>query len=373
MGIVWFSSRTPRTGAGSSTPVHIHHKVTIQVSTDTDMVTLPDSYADYTVGDDSLDVYVNGLLKANWIDYEEVEIVDGSGAGRQVKFLSPLKPGDVVTLIYRSCPQCIVTDPTAVAITSISPANGTTAGGNTVVIEGRNFDPAVEVYFGDIQAEVSAYFSDSMISVIVPASSTVGVVDVRVVNPGNKQAIKRGGYTYVGQVKITEIVPNKGLTTGGETVTIRGEFLSPYAQVYFGDELATDLTFISPNEITVKTPPHLFGDVDVRVVNPEGTEFTLPEAFFYDQAPTATSPIITGMSFTAQSNRWLVYVDGGKFDNNIKVYADGVEAQLMNYYSADRIRVAWYFADLSPGVHRVWAVNPNGEASNTFEAEFPAP
>jgi len=77
--------------------------------------------------------------------------------------------------------------------------------------------------------------------------------------------------TVDGFPKITAVVPNYGLTIGGETVTIQGRQLSRTVKVYFGGVPATNLRVLSDEAIQVTVPLHEAGRVDVVCESPEGT------------------------------------------------------------------------------------------------------
>jgi LPXTG-motif cell wall-anchored protein len=55
-------------------------------------------------------------------------------------------------------------------------------------------------------------------------------------------------------------------------VTITGTHFSQATQVKFGTNVATDLTVISENTISIVTPAHAPGVVDVSIISPSGTQ-----------------------------------------------------------------------------------------------------
>lgn len=77
-----------------------------------------------------------------------------------------------------------------------------------------------------------------------------------------------------------EITPNIGTELGGTTVTLTGTHFSQATQVKFGTNLATDLTVVSADSISVTTPAHAPGVVDVSIISPSGTQ-VFPSAFTY--------------------------------------------------------------------------------------------
>jgi hypothetical protein len=77
-------------------------------------------------------------------------------------------------------------------------------------------------------------------------------------------------------------------------VTITGTGVGSATSVVFGDQPATDLTVIDEGTITVKTPAHPFGTVDVLISFGQGG-ITLPQAFTFVPGFPNTAGILTGM------------------------------------------------------------------------------
>ena len=87
------------------------------------------------------------------------------------------------------------------------------------------------------------------------------------------------------------LTPNTGSTAGGTLVTLSGNLMQDGAEVYFGQEFATDIQFLSQTQIRCSTPPHYPAIVDVKVINPDTTECTLTNGFIYqDQGVVLSLP-----------------------------------------------------------------------------------
>jgi hypothetical protein len=89
-----------------------------------------------------------------------------------------------------------------------------------------------------------------------------------------------GAVPYSPGVAINSLTPNSGSTAGGVTVTIAGRNFVPGVQVTFGGVAAT-VTAASTTSISVLTPAHSAGAVNVTVSNPDGGTSTLASAFTY--------------------------------------------------------------------------------------------
>ncbi|MEA2489723.1 MAG: hypothetical protein QOH21_1515, partial [Acidobacteriota bacterium] len=91
------------------------------------------------------------------------------------------------------------------------------------------------------------------------------------------------------ELHVMEIAPQRGPIAGGNELRIKGNgFVPGRATVTVGGIDATNVVWISLNEITATAPPHASGAVDVTVTTPAGTA-TLPAAYTYAAPPTIVS------------------------------------------------------------------------------------
>lgn len=97
------------------------------------------------------------------------------------------------------------------------------------------------------------------------------------------------------------ISPDQGSTGGGTLVTVTGTNLSGTSAVRFGSKPATNITQVSPTQVTAVSPSGT-GTVGVTVTTPGGTSNPVP--FFYVGAPFKSSleatsgPLAGGNSIT---------------------------------------------------------------------------
>jgi PKD repeat protein len=109
---------------------------------------------------------------------------------------------------------------------------------------------------------------------------------------------------------LTSISPASGSTAGGTSVTITGTGFTGATDVLFGATTGTSLTVLSDSTITIISPAHTAGTVDIRVTTPIGTsavvvadQFTygpLPTAGFTGTPTTGTAPL--AVTFTDASD-----------------------------------------------------------------------
>jgi hypothetical protein len=206
------------------------------------------------------------------------------------------------------------------AVTSVSPSQGPTDGGNAVFIYGTGFNNTTTVYFGSYPAQILAAYGNDEIVARVPAQ-WAGTVDVRVIDyfNGPSGITAADHYTYLPPPPpiVTGINPISGPTTGGTSVTIIGSRFAGADYVSFGSEIASFFTVDSDTQITVTAPPNFPGTVDVTVFKDGATSSTsAADQFTYfpvppvvgginpNYGPTSggTSVIITGSGFLGASD-----------------------------------------------------------------------
>jgi len=94
----------------------------------------------------------------------------------------------------------------------------------------------------------------------------------------------------VGQPQVTSIYPNRGKTTGGEPVRIRGNGFVGLISIKFGGIPVPSFRLISETEIEVTTPQSLPGVVDVYIQTAGGAS-SLSQAFeFYEETTPEPEP-----------------------------------------------------------------------------------
>jgi hypothetical protein len=105
--------------------------------------------------------------------------------------------------------------------------------------------------------------------------------------------------------RVTGVTPISGLTTGGQSVTVEGSNFTGATGVSFGGVAANSFTINSDSQITVVTPAHAAGTVDVTVTSPSGSSAASSADQFQYVAPNGTAPptVATGASATLNANQ----------------------------------------------------------------------
>jgi IPT/TIG domain len=191
----------------------------------------------------------------------------------------------------------IVSATPAPAVTAISPASGTTAGGTPVTITGTGLSGATAVDFGTTAATAVSCTATSC-TVTSPAGAA-GTVNVTVTTPGGTSPTSAADqYTYIAPPAVTAISPASGPAAGGTVVTITGTSLSGATAVDFGTTAATAVS-CTATSCNVTSPAGAAGIVDVTVTTPVGTS-AVSSAGRYTYSPDTTSltagPILFSIS-----------------------------------------------------------------------------
>ena len=143
-------------------------------------------------GGDSIVISGTGFTGATLVNFGTNAAsfnVDNDG---QITATSPGGSGTVDVIVTTSsgtspagaADQFTYTSLAAVAVISVSPNNGSIAGGDQVTITGVGFTGATAVTFGTIDAASFQVDSDVQITVTTPAAAGTGTVDVTVTAPG---------------------------------------------------------------------------------------------------------------------------------------------------------------------------------------------
>ncbi|MBV9497010.1 MAG: IPT/TIG domain-containing protein, partial [Acidobacteria bacterium] len=259
--------------------------------------------------------YLSGPAATIFYPYG-IAAVDLNGDGSLDLAVANYNNNDVSVLI-NNC----TTQP---SISTVAPAGGTTAGGTNVVLTGANLSGATSVKFGGTAATITANTSTT-INVTTPAHAAGAVDVVAIVTTGT--ATKTNGFTYADPPTVSSINPTSGPAAGGQTgVVITGTNLSSVTNVKLGGTNAT-ITNTTATTVTITTPAHAAGTVDVVLTNPAGSA-TLTNGYTYIAAPTVTS--VSPNAGPTAGGQTGVLVNGTNFTGATNVTFGGTAATVTN-------------------------------------------
>jgi len=184
-------------------------------------------------------------------------------------------------------------------VDAITPAIGSSSGGDTVTITGDDFRDGLIVMFGGVQAAEVTRVDYKTIKVKTPAH-VPGKADVKVENSDGEIAVLRNGFTFVSGPAIDSVVKASDMKTsmdslsayGGESIAIKGKGFMQGARVVFMPELEESQTpaiyigskgyvvkagadakaveWKDENTLIVTTPEGVMGKQGMIVINPDG-------------------------------------------------------------------------------------------------------
>lgn len=183
------------------------------------------------------------------------------------------------------------------SITSVSPDQGTTAGGTAIEIVGTGFGdsgtPVVTV--GGAPATSVVRESSTVIRAVTPSGSA-GAATIVVTPDGGDPITRSGAFEYRSSFSaptITTVAPSDGSVPGGELITIGGSNLTSVTEVRFGSVSIHENSFVdrgsNGTSITVRAPQGVPGSVSVAVV-------TSSQVVQRDNAYTYLAPTVSAIS-----------------------------------------------------------------------------
>lgn len=277
-------------------------------------------------------------------------------------------------------------------------------GGSPLIIEGQNFRAGVKVFIGDVEAEIrSKSANDNELIIIVPKAveNTIGqYLRILVVNDD-------GGSTYgdivpEGQTRnpyyfkyvpagskptIISVTPDKGPTTGGTKVTIKGTNFKnedtlgkpQVVQVYIGGIPVpqSDVTYIDPQTLEVVIPAGgRVGPQTVEVVNYDFGRAVGDNLFTYISQPSIDKNGVDPSVLLSNDTETEVTIKGKMFLPGAKVIIGGRLVLESDVTSGDTV-TARGIRGVEGGVNRRVAVIGGMEAAsvvvvdeNTLKVKF---
>jgi hypothetical protein len=183
----------------------------------------------------------------------------------------------------------------APTIAAITPDRGAVEKGNVVTVTGTGFTSGAAVSFDGRSATVLAITSTST-TVVAPAHVS-GAVGVTVRNVDGQRATRAGGYTYLATAPlITKVVPADGPVVGGTPVTLIGLRFGEGPTVAIGG-VAVPVLASTPTTVTVETPAHAAGPVNISLAFTAGQDASAAARFtFQEPTPRFTRYFADGAS-----------------------------------------------------------------------------
>ncbi|WP_338868383.1 IPT/TIG domain-containing protein [Myxococcus stipitatus] len=253
----------------------------------------------------------------------------------------------------------------APVLTGIAPSSGPTRGGGALTLTGSNFVAGARVTLGSVDATDVTVVSANTLTATAPARAA-GVVDVAVIHPDGQSTVLAKAFTYLAPPTLSSINPDFGESNGGQRVTLSGSGFRTGAKVRFGGVEAEGVSVLSDTSVSVFTPVHAAGLVDVQVENADGQSTTWAGGFTYvaSRGPSlaSVSPN-TGVSSGGEA----FLLRGADFAPGVAVSLGGVSAT--DITRRDSTTLTGRTPAHVPGTVDVVVRNPDGQTA-TLSAAF---
>ncbi len=171
---------------------------------------------------------------------------------------------------------------TDLSVASIEPSSGIRRGGTPVTIRGTGFTEDSKLVIGYRLALNIEIIDERTLVAVTPPGTEAGPTNVMVTNIGGT-AILRDGFTYTVAPELDFLEPASGRIQGGDIVTLRGMWLTPVREVWFGESQGEILS-VSSTALEIVTPPGGAGPVAVAVTGTWGWDSMDPGFFYVDTA-----------------------------------------------------------------------------------------
>jgi hypothetical protein len=250
------------------------------------------------------------------------------------------------------------------SVTSISPAEGSTAGGTSVKIKGTGFLKGSTVSIGKAATSV-VVVSETEITAKTAAAEAAGKAEVVVTSEVGSSSGSTS-FTYATPPAVTKVEPAEGTTLGGASVTIKGTGFVKTPTVTIG-KAATSVVWVSETELTAKTAAGAAGKAEVVVTNPNGVASTGGPEYTYVTPPSVSS--ITPVNGTTLGGT-VVKIKGTGFTEEAKVKI-GSEATGVTFVSSTELTATT--AATSAGKDEVVVTDSKGVSSSGPSFTYIAP
>lgn len=150
------------------------------------------------------------------------------------------------------------------AITTISPSLGLTAGGESVAIVGSGFTDHTVIHIGGREATVIERMDESTLLIETPVG-VPGLVDVEATD-GDRHVLIHAGFhvSSGGAATLLGVAPADGARAGGRLMRLYGSGLLGFAdEIRFGDVPRSDVTVVDDGTLHVRSPRADVGQMSV--------------------------------------------------------------------------------------------------------------
>ncbi len=167
-----------------------------------------------------------------------------------------------------------------VVVSAISPNMGPIAGGTAAKVSGSGFAKGCLARIGMYSATISQVAADGKSLSLVTPPGAAGAADVEI-KCGSQKATLTNGFGYLdGHARINAVSPPNGSIGGGAVVKVYGSGFKKGVKVHFGSLVANGIKVVHSGLLTVVTPAHAAGPVNVDLIDGSDSD-TLLDGYDY--------------------------------------------------------------------------------------------
>lgn len=212
-----------------------------------------------------------------------------------------------------------------ISATTVTPASGSTAGGQTITISGSGFGDRKENATVSLDGSPCDIISISMSQITCTTTAhAAGIVSVEISIDDSTVTISSAfEYDSSLDIQVSSLSPQIGSVSGGEVISISGSGFTNTTTVLVGGENCV-IQSLTQAEITCVTLGHAPGEFPIRLVTPGKGFAVIPEeyrTFEYVLEVHSVSPligsvaggtrvVITGRGFGSNESRAAVTMHG---------------------------------------------------------------
>ncbi len=220
------------------------------------------------------------------------------------------------------------------ALVSAEPNSGPREGGTRVTLRGGQLDEVTAVYFGEREASEFTGKGPEELSADTPASEA-GTVAITVLKADGTQAVLNDAFTFVADLSVTKVVPERGAALGGEPVEIVGTGFTESTRVLMDGREALAIHWMDETRLTLLTPGGGEGPVDVIAY--DSTRFArLRDGFVYEKKGFLSH--VQPSSGGLEGGDWVTLV-GQHLDEVTEVFFGDEPSPVLDSWSGEAVAV----------------------------------